>query len=107
MKAWLVVGLLAMPACAACIDFVPIPAGEFVMGNTQFDEAVFELPDGAHMISISMIRKAAFLRGEFQQPANGQSGLNPGQNGFFSSAVNLEMGAKTGSVAGPWHRCGA
>ena len=46
MKAWLVVGLLAMPACAASIDFVPIPAGEFVMGNTQFDEAVFELPDG-------------------------------------------------------------
>lgn len=28
------------------IAFVPIPAGEFVMGNSRFDEVVFDLPDG-------------------------------------------------------------
>jgi formylglycine-generating enzyme required for sulfatase activity len=26
--------------------FIPLPAGEFAMGNADFDEAVFELPDG-------------------------------------------------------------
>ena len=28
------------------LDFVHIPAGTFVMGNTDFDESVLELPDG-------------------------------------------------------------
>ena len=28
------------------MDFVPVPAGEFVMGNSDFDESALELPDG-------------------------------------------------------------
>lgn len=46
MRALFVLCLLPASVCAARIDFVPVPAGEFVMGNSHFDEAVFELPDG-------------------------------------------------------------
>ncbi len=38
--------LPALAFAASAIDFVPIPAGEFMMGNARFDEAVMELPDG-------------------------------------------------------------
>lgn len=42
--------LAASAACAGnalpAIDFVPIPAGTFVMGGSDFESAVFELPDG-------------------------------------------------------------
>lgn len=46
MKALLLACALAWPAAASQLDFVLLPAGEFVMGNSRFDETVFELPDG-------------------------------------------------------------
>jgi formylglycine-generating enzyme required for sulfatase activity len=46
MKVWFALCVLALPAWAAPIDFVPIPPGEFVMGATDETAAVFELPDG-------------------------------------------------------------
>ena len=46
---WIVlIGTQTGFACAAVpgIDFVTLPAGEFVMGNPNFDDTVIDLPDG-------------------------------------------------------------
>ncbi|MFN3749930.1 MAG: formylglycine-generating enzyme family protein [Thiobacillus sp.] len=46
MKALLALCLVAAPAWAASLEFVPIPSGEFIMGATDETASVFELPDG-------------------------------------------------------------
>jgi hypothetical protein len=80
-------------------------------GKEGFDDFVFQQPvavlgeDGVVPDVVfhgdadepaGMIRKAAFLRGEFQQSVNGQSGLNPGQNGFSLFSHQSRDGRENG-----------
>ena len=47
--AWVLLASVQVNVAGAAgpeLDFVHIPAGAFVMGNTDFDESVLELPDG-------------------------------------------------------------